>query len=256
MGNSVNAYTTTESTSRKRQRVLWDKTSLKSKRLKKSHRPRRTIASAAAATSSTGPNGANILSLPLELQQEILSYTSARDAARLRGVCKGLDAVIMNSSEHLVKLYTGQELSRLRKAVNEFEGLKIPTDVDSLLKAVHVWTKRRGFFSYDRASQASMFKLMAHFYVNMHRDHDNRQGALDRDADDKWGSLDIVRWSALATDAAHMISSPLKDSEIDYQFERLNRTGKLDYNGLDKLLGYSAEPQSQAENHRLVSTLR
>jgi hypothetical protein len=257
LGSNVSAQTTKAGTSRKRQRDSSDKTNSTSKRLKKSRRAHKT-GPPAAATSSTARNGANILSLPLELHQQVLSYTSARDAARLRSVCKGLNTVIINSSAHIVKLYTCKELSRLREVVNEFEGLKIPTDLDSLLEAVHVWTKRRSYLSHFRVSQGSMFKLMAHFCVKNARDNDNKRDTLDRldddnnnDNDNKWGIDDAVRRGVAASAAARLISSPLEDSEIDAQFERLISTGKLDYNEVDKLLEYSAKPQSQAVNHRL-----
>jgi hypothetical protein len=176
----------------------------------------------------------------LELHQQILSYTSARDAARLRGVCKGLKEVVTKSQEHIVKLYTRKELSRLRDAVDEFEGLKIPTDVDSLLEAVHVWTKRRGFFSHCSVSQGSMLKLMAHFLLKDDVDHP------------MWSVSSAAEWSFIATEAAYMMSSPLSDSQIETQFDWLTtRTDKLDYNALDKLLEYSARPHSKAANHRL-----
>ena len=158
----------------------------------------------------------------------------------MRSVCKGLNAVIMKSSAHIVKLYTRKELSRLREVVNEFEGLKIPTDLDSLLGAVHIWTKRRGFFSHFRVSRGSMFKLMAHFFVKNDEYHPT------------WNIVDAVEWGWIAAEAAYMMSSPLTDTEIETQFDILTRiTGKLDYNALDKLLEYSAKPQSQAVNHRL-----
>ena len=151
-----------------------------------------------------------------------------------------MNKVIKKSRQYLAKLYTGKELSRLREAVNEFEALKSPTDVDSLLEAVHVWTKRRGVFSHYRVSQGSMLKLMAHFYMNN-----------DLDENNEWGFFEANCWSWLASKAAEMMSSPMKDFELETQFELLNRPGRLDYNGLDKLLEYSVNPQSQAENHRL-----
>lgn len=239
LANNMGTHTTIARTARKRQTVLSDKNGLTSKRLKKSHRPNKPCPLAAAA-SSTIPNGANILSLPLVLHQQILSYTSARDAARLRGVRRGLKAVIMKSSAHLVKLYTRKELLRLRDSVNDFEGLKIPTDVDSLLEAVHLWTGRRGFFSHLNVSQGSMSKLMAHFL------------AKDDTDDPIWSVEDAIEWSFIATEAAYMMSTPLTNSGIEAQFSRLTRrTDKLDYNALDKLLEYSARPQSKATNHRL-----
>ena len=239
LANNMGTHTTIARTFKKRQSVLSDKNSLASKKLKKSHRPHESCPLAADASSAIA-NGANILSLPLELHQQILSYTSARDAARLRGVCKGLNAVIMKSSAHLVKLYTHKELSRLRGAVNNFEGLKVPTDVDSLLESVHIWTGRRGFFSHRNVSQGSMFKLMAHFLVK------------DDTDDPIWSVEDAVEWSFVTAEAAYMMSTPLTNSGIEAQFSRLTtRTDKLDYNALDKLLEYSARPQSRATNHRL-----
>ena len=92
LANNMDAHTMIARTARKRQRVLSDKDNSTSKRLRKSHR-RHKPSPLEAAASSTIPIGANILSIPLELHQQILPYTSAKDAARLRGVCKGLKAV-------------------------------------------------------------------------------------------------------------------------------------------------------------------
>ena len=50
----------------------------------------------------------------------------------------------------------------MQQQVDEFTSLKLPTDLDSLLKALNIWTKRRGIFEDHEAQWQSSAKLMVH----------------------------------------------------------------------------------------------
>lgn len=107
------------------------------------------------------------LSLPLELKQQIFSYGSARDTARLKRVCKEFNSDISGSTEYLEDAYAGRELARLQEGVVEFVNLRTPTDANSMMEALHVWTKRRGMFADHKGLHRSLFKLLAHLFMGM-----------------------------------------------------------------------------------------
>lgn len=92
------------------------------------------------------PKPRGLLSLPLELQQHIFLHTSAKDTARLRRVCKILEVVVRDSTRYLIQEFSRKERKRIQQQVDEFASPKSPTDFDSVMKALHVWTKQRGTF--------------------------------------------------------------------------------------------------------------
>jgi hypothetical protein len=53
-------------------------------------------------------------------------------------------------------------MKRIQQQVDEFASLEPPTDFDSLLKALHVWVKRRGIFEDEQVQWQCLVKLMAH----------------------------------------------------------------------------------------------
>jgi len=157
-------------TSRRRPRAELKEDGEPSRRLKKCHRQLHNEQPAPTSNCLYDPpQRAGFLCLPLELKQQILSYGSARDTARFRRVCRSTNELVVGSMRYLVKLYAGRELSRLREVVNEFTDLKTPSDIDSLMEALHVWTKRRGHFADGIAAASSAFKMMAHFLVKQKR---------------------------------------------------------------------------------------
>jgi hypothetical protein len=127
------------------------------------------------------PKGPDLLSLPLELKQHIFSYTTARDTPRLRQVCKTFYVAIRGYTKQLAKIFYRRELARLQQCVDDWKSLEAPTDFDSLIEAVHVWTKRRGTFWDESQQIRSMQKLMAHLFMG-------RQAGLEL-------GMSVVNWS-------------------------------------------------------------
>jgi hypothetical protein len=85
------------------------------------------------------PKAPDLLSIPLEMQQKVFMYTTARDTTRLRRVCKSLNEIISCSSKHPAKKFAARERVRLRHTMEEWTSLKMPTDIDSLMEALHIW---------------------------------------------------------------------------------------------------------------------
>lgn len=142
-------------------------------RRKPRHRPPRNTES---KTPHVAPKPRDLLSLPLELQQHIFLYTSAKETARLRQVCKALDVVVRSSTKRLAKQFSRKEMKRIQQQVNEFASLKAPTDFDSLMEALHIWTERRGSFEKHEVQQDSAAKLMMHFFLGLDKKYEEEDG--------------------------------------------------------------------------------
>lgn len=245
LGTNKSAHTTQRTAPRKRRRAAKSDNGSPSKRLKKSHRSARERPPTISSTSlPTAPQKACFLSLPTELQQEILSHGSARDTARCRRVCKGLERFILGSTSYFIREHTGRELSPLRVTVDEFNNLRPPTNADSLMEAMHVWTKRRGRFSNSYVSVGSMMKLMAHFLVKKDPE-ENIVGTKST----------AYQWALIAHGVASILLCPPEELDIDRHASYFAGTGLLDDNELDKLLKYTTQPQLQTANHRLGGRL-
>jgi len=224
--------------------------SKKRPRLKPRSRPPRKPASKAP---HAVPKPRDLLSLPLELQEHIFLYTSAKDTASLRRVCKTLDVVVRGSARYLARNFSRKEWKRIQHEVDEFASLKTPTDLDSLMNALHVWTKRRDTFGDRDVAADSAMKLMMHCLV---RDGPIKDYQAIADTYDK-----IIDWGELA---AHIIEiwresrygpdGQIEEYEIDLAFKflvELDGPGLLAYNDYDKLFGHLRHPELQEESHRL-----
>ena len=115
-----------------------------------------------SATPPAKPKTLDLLSLSLELKQQIFLKSSAKDIAHLRRVCKALDADVRDSEKYLDKVISRKEMERVQQQVDQFASLKPPTDLDSLMEALHVWTQRRGISEDQEAQWQSTAKLMVH----------------------------------------------------------------------------------------------
>jgi hypothetical protein len=170
------------------------------------------------------PEAPGLLSIPLELQQKICMYTTARDTSRLRRVCKSLNWIVSGSSKYLAKQFANRELARLRHVVNEWTSLKMPTDLDSLMEALHVWTKRRGMLPrHTYAGFESMRKLMAHLFVRKKTGEDLHYSATE--------------WSLIAAVAIDLNQQRVnKEVFDDESIFTCMASGLLDYIDCDRLL--------------------
>lgn len=174
-----------------------------------------------------------LLTLPLELQQEIFSHTSARDTARCRRVCRSLKVALSEPKRFLAKRYISQETTRLQDLVDELNPLEPPTDADSLMKVLHVWTKRRGCFA-SNVSPQSLAKLMAHFFV----------GKPEID------TVAIVSgWHDLAEDVVRMHHG--FDSSDEFLDGRAAKSGLLTSSELAKLIKCVKHPELQERTRRI-----
>lgn len=199
-----------------------------------------------STTLNTSPQGVGILYLPTELHQHVLSFIPARDAARCRGVCRSTNQLVLGSEKLLLRTYAGGALSRLKKAVDEFNGLKTPHDADSLVEALHVWTKRRGQFESPLSSLGSLMKLMTHFYLK--KDPNDRfvQG---------YKGVTCIQWAGIARTFVSLLLSPPKESAEEKFFSSLANYGFLDVHEKAKLLEHLENSQPQIADHPLSGQL-
>lgn len=107
----------------------------------------------------------NFLSLPLELQQDVLLRLPSRDVCRVRQASKDCKKLVQKSSDFLVKQFESREFKRLQILIDEVTSLEPPSDLHSMLKTIHIWTKRRGTFDTYGIQCRSLFRLMAHLFM-------------------------------------------------------------------------------------------
>lgn len=205
-----NTQTAQEVKSRKRPAQTPKESGPPSKRQRKLRKQLKSVLPAITSTTLyASPQRVGILCLPTELHQHVLSYTSARDAARYRRVCTSTNRLVVGSEKVLLRTYAGGALSRLKAAVDEFSGLEAPHDTDSLVKALHVWTKMRGQFAVRQSLDAqistfgSIMKLMAHFFLK--KDHSDQTV-------DRVGTA--IGWAIIARMFVSMVSNPEKKTRL------------------------------------------
>jgi hypothetical protein len=210
----------------------------------KSARPSFKLRPPTSVALKVKPEAPNLHTIPLELQQKIFLQTTAGDTTRLRRVCKALNCVVVGSSNYLAKQFANRELTRLRCVVDEWTSLKMPTDINSLMEAMHVWIKRRGFMprrSY--ACMESMRKLMAHLFVRKKTGGDLY--------------LSAMRWSlvAVAVSYLHQRAVDPRDEDDDcddeLSFNLITAMGVLDYAECDRLFYCTEHPELQPRERRL-----
>ncbi|KAM0711336.1 hypothetical protein Q7P35_002076 [Cladosporium inversicolor] len=114
---------------------------------------------------------------------------SARDTARLRRVCKTLELDVRGSTKYIAKLVSRKEMERIQQQVDGFVSLKPPTDFDSIMEALHVWTNQRSIFEEGAVQSQSLVKLMTHLL--------NRKGVGAIHAVNRM-NWNIVPWADLA----------------------------------------------------------
>ena len=185
------------------------------------------------------PEPRGLLSLSLELKQQIFLHASARDTARLRRVCKALDADVRSSAKYLAKVLSRKEIERVQQQVDEFTSLKPPTDLDSLLKALNVWTKRRGISEDHEAQWQSSAKLMVHLL--------NRKETGSTFSDHF--NMNIVPWTEVAVSVEQLHrrfeNGNTEQMDLEYFFDAVTSPGLLDYNECDKLFESVQHPESR-----------
>jgi hypothetical protein len=128
--------------------------------------------------------------------------------------------------------------------VDEWTSLKMPTDINSLMEAMHVWIKRRGFMPHrSYACMESMRKLMAHLFVRKKTGGDLY--------------LSAMRWSlvAVAVSYLHQRAVDPRDEDDDcddeLSFNLITAMGVLDYAECDRLFYCTEHPELQPRERRL-----
>ena len=110
-----------------------------------------------------------------------------------------------------------------------------------MIKALHVWIQRRGYFEEQSTRMQSAFKLMAHLFKG------KKQGEGLCDIVDKWA------WTASPVVWLHMMREIGRAEAVDLedQFDVLIDQGVLDYNDCDKIFECMESPELQHQSHRL-----
>lgn len=107
-------------------------------------------------------NRQSFRTLTSELQLRIMSYLSLKDLAALRQTCREVHSIISASEEVLARPFIEQHLNRLQTTIDVINSAKMPTDVDTLLASMRLWTFTRGCFRDPDVSLESWYKWFSH----------------------------------------------------------------------------------------------
>lgn len=107
-----------------------------------------------------GPKSFNTLTS--EIQLRVMSYLSLRDVRALRQTCREFSTTISASEDRLAQPFIEHNLDRLQAYIDAINATKMPTDVETLLACMRIWTSTRGSFSSPHVSFESWCKWFSH----------------------------------------------------------------------------------------------
>lgn len=100
--------------------------------------------------------------LTSELQLRIMSYLPLKDIGALRQTCREVHSIISASEDVLARPFIAQHLNRLQTTIDVINSAKMPTDVDTLLASMRLWTFTRGCFRDPDVLLESWYKWFSH----------------------------------------------------------------------------------------------
>lgn len=128
-------------------------------------------------------------STPPAVQFEILSYLPPNEISSLRKLCQELYDIIALCEPKLAARAVISHKTRLQNIIDSINGTQSPTDADSLLSCLRVWTSIRGSYSHPTASMLLFQKWFSHLKGGTPKSQPNEPLA------------EFERWALLATHA-------------------------------------------------------
>lgn len=101
-------------------------------------------------------------SLPPAIQVQVLSYLPLKSVEASRRTCKELCSIIDASEDKLAQLVIEFHLNRLQAAIDVINAAQMPTDVETVLASMRIWTSTRGNFFSKSPSLESRHKWFAY----------------------------------------------------------------------------------------------
>jgi hypothetical protein len=100
--------------------------------------------------------------LPTEMHDQILSYLPEKDISALRSACQQLHGIVAAYESQHATPQVNFHMRRLQDKLDAIKNTSLPTDAESLLAALNIWTSTRGIFENPETSLNSLEKWFSH----------------------------------------------------------------------------------------------
>jgi hypothetical protein len=115
--------------------------------------------------------------LPNNVGAEILSYLPWDQISASRRCCQQFHTLVVSFERNYAKPRIASHEGRLNRLINELNYAQMPTDADTLVASLQLWTRNRGTFTQGLSSLMSLSKWFSHLsggQVHSHGDDPNK----------------------------------------------------------------------------------
>jgi hypothetical protein len=100
--------------------------------------------------------------LPAEMRDEILSHLPEKDVNALRSACQELHSTVAAYESQHATPRVNLHMRRLQEKFDAIKNTSLPTNAETLLAALNIWTSTRGIFRNPETSLNSLEKWFSH----------------------------------------------------------------------------------------------
>ena len=100
--------------------------------------------------------------IPAELRKRILSYLTLKDLAIVRSTCQEFHGIVAGFEDEITRPKIAYHIGRLQKSIDAINATQMPTDAESFLHCLRIWTSIRGSFYDCNNSLHSYNKWFSH----------------------------------------------------------------------------------------------
>lgn len=104
--------------------------------------------------------------VPNELRLEILSYLPLLEIASLRKLCQRFYEIVNECEQKIAGPVIRAEKKRLQEFINSVNTTQMPTDTDSFLASLRIWTGAKGSFKDTAVASQSYERWFSHIAGN------------------------------------------------------------------------------------------
>ena len=100
--------------------------------------------------------------VPAEMRDDILSYLPEKDVSALRSACQEFHGIVDAYESHHAAPQINLHMRRLQDKLDAIKHTSLPTNVETLLAGLGIWTSTRGIFQNPETSLNSLEKWFSH----------------------------------------------------------------------------------------------
>jgi hypothetical protein len=169
-----------------------------------------------ATIAQTGP----FFKLPGELTDEVLSYLPWFQISAARRCCQQLYGLVVAFERRYAPPRILFHRKRLQTIIDDINNARMPTDAESLLAVLRLWTCKRGSFRLPVASMQSLEKLFSHLAGGQIKSISGQPLALFEVWTDVAMQATQLQLQARGTRDLHGFAHTLQGTELRNEFHR------------------------------------